>query len=51
MKFIYKSVSLKVGVRAYAGFARGSMVKNPPANAGDTSLISALETSHMSWDN
>ena len=43
MKFIYKSVSLKVGVRAYAGFPGGSMVKNPPANAGDTSLISGLE--------
>ena len=45
MKFIYKSVRLKVGVRAYAGFARGSMVKNPPANAGDTSLISGLGSS------
>ena len=45
MKFIYKSVSLKVGVRAYAGFPGGSMVKNPPANAGDTSLISGLGSS------
>ena len=30
------------------GFPGGSMVKNPPANAGDTGLISDLGKSHMS---
>ena len=29
------------------GFPGGSMVKNPPANAGDTDLIPDLGRSHM----
>ena len=33
------------------GFLGGSVVKNPPANAGDRSLIPGLGRSHMSWDN
>ena len=33
------------------GFPGGSVVKNPPANAGDRSLIPGLGRSHMSWDN
>ena len=33
------------------GFTGGPMVKNSPCNAGDTSLIPALEASHMPWDN
>ena len=36
---------MKVGVHAYAGFPGGLVVKSPPANAGDTSLISGLGSS------
>ena len=31
------------------GFPGGSVVKNPQTNAGDTSWISGLGTSHMTW--
>ena len=31
------------------GFPGGSVVKNLPANTGDTSLIPGLERSHMPW--
>ena len=33
------------------GFLGDSMVKNPPANAGDTVLIPGLGRSHMAWSN
>ena len=33
------------------GFAAGSVVKNPPASAGDTDLIPDLGRSHMLWSN
>ena len=33
------------------GFPRGSVVKNPPANAGDTGLTPGLGRSHMQWSN
>ena len=29
----------------------GSVVENPPANAGDASLIPGLGRSHMLWSN
>jgi len=32
-------------------FPGGSMVKNPPANAEDMSLIPGLGRSHMPWSN
>ena len=32
-------------------FPSGSMVKNPPANAGDTGLIPDSGRSHMSQNN
>ena len=32
-------------------FLGGAVVKNPPANAGDTGLIPALGRSHMRWSN
>ena len=32
-------------------FPGGVVVKNPPANAGDTSLISGPGRSHMPWSN
>ena len=37
-------VSLKT---EYVGFPDGSVVKNPPVNAGDTSSIPDLGRSHM----
>ena len=33
------------------GFLGGSMVKNPPANAGDMGSIPGLGRSHMLWSN
>ena len=30
-------------------FPGGAVVKNPPANAGDTRLIPGLGRSHMPW--
>ena len=33
---------------AIKGFPGGAVVKNPPANAGDTGLIPGLGRSHMS---
>ena len=33
------------------GFPGGSVVKNPPANAGGPGLISGPERSHMLWSN
>ena len=33
------------------GFSGGSVVKNPPANAGDTGLILDPGRSHMLWNN
>ena len=33
------------------GFPRGSVVKNPPANAGDTGLTPGLGRSYMLWSN
>ena len=32
-----------------SGFPDGTVVKNPPANAGDTGLIPGPRGSHMSW--
>ena len=33
------------------GFPGGTVVKNPPANAGDTGLNPGPGISHMSWSN
>ena len=33
------------------GFPGGAVVKNPPANAGDTGLSPGLERSHMPRSN
>ena len=32
-------------------FPGGSMVKNPPASAGDSGSLPDLEQSHMPWNN
>ena len=34
-------------LKNYLGFPRGSVVKNPPASAGDTDSIPDLSRSHM----
>ena len=36
---------------AYAGFPGGAVVKNLPANAGDTGSSPGLGRSHMLWSN
>ena len=36
---------------AMRDFPGGSVVKNPPANAGDTGSIPGLGRSHMPWSN
>ena len=33
------------------GFPGGTVVKNPPANAGDTASSPGLRRSHMLWSN
>ena len=33
------------------GFPGGAVVKNPPANAGDTDLSTGPGRSHMQWSN
>jgi len=43
--------SEKEWIYAYQGFPGGTMVKNPPANAGDRGLISDTGRSHMRWSN
>ena len=42
----YNNGSLQMGC-----FPRGSVVKNPPANAGDTGWIPDLRRSHVPWRN
>ena len=37
-------------VRRVAGFPGGSVVKNPPAYAGDMGLIPDLGRSHVLWN-
>ena len=51
------SINWEIGVDIYTllyikwGFLGGSVVKNPPANAGDMSSIPDLGRSHMPRDN
>ena len=40
--------ALKYCIRDFPG---GPVVKNPPANAGDTGLIPGSGRSHMLWSN
>ena len=41
-------IQLKIGK---GGFNGGAVVKNPPANAGDTGLSPGLGRSHTPWSN
>ena len=35
----------------FSDFPGGPVVKNLPANAGDTGLVTGLGRSHVPWDN
>ena len=43
-----EKISIKLGVK---GFPGGAVVKNPPANAGDTGSNPGQGRSHMLWSN
>ena len=45
---IQKSIGSKI---QNSGFRGGAVVKNPPANAGDTGSSPGLGRSHMLWSN
>ena len=53
MKFVQrKFADIKVGIRILKlDFPGGTVVKNLPANAGDTGSIPGLGRSHMPWSN
>ena len=46
--YIRYRIHLKTKVK---DFPSGTVVKNPPANAGDTGSIPGLGRSHMPWSN
>ena len=48
MQMIKKHQLLKLRERDFPG---GTVVKNPPANAGDMGLIPGPGRSHMPWSN
>ena len=48
----YREVLLSENLKTcFVGFPGGSVVKNPPANAGDTGLSLGLGRSHMPQSN
>ena len=53
VKFVQrKFADIKVGIRILKlDFPGGTVVKNLPANAGDTGSIPGLGRSHMPWSN
>ena len=46
-----KTTTKKKNKTTTKGFPGGSVVKNPPCSAGDTSLIPDPGTIHMPWGN
>ena len=40
---------VRSGKKSHWGFPGGAVVKNPPANAGDTGLSPGPGRSHMPW--
>ena len=46
-----KYVTISHSKDSSAGFPGGSVVKNPPANAGNTGLIPGPKRSHVLWSN
>ena len=47
---VFYSVSA-INTSMYTDFPGGAVVKNPPANAGDTGSSPGLGRSHMLWSN
>ena len=45
---IIREMQIKTTMRDFPG---GAVVKNPPANAGDTGSSPGLGKSHMPWSN
>ena len=43
--------SLRVSLKLIRNFPGGPVVKNPPANTGDTGLVAGLGRSHVPWSN
>ena len=48
---ITKKIVIELQKGNEGGFPRGAVVKNPPANAGDTGLSPDLGRSHMPQSN
>ena len=44
----FKGTRIRLTIEDFPG---GTVVKNPPANAGDTGLSPGLGRSHMLWSN
>ena len=42
---------IRMSRNAHRGFPGGTVVKNPPANAGDTGSSAGPGRSHMPWSN
>ena len=49
--FPRKTGARKGALKANPGFLGGAVVKNPPANAGDTGSSPGPGRSHMPWSN
>ena len=49
--WVKEDVSKEINKYIELDFPGGAVVKNPPANAGDTGLSSGLGRSHMPWSN
>ena len=46
-----KRLETSIKVTNFGDVSGGSVVKNPPANAGDTGSSPGLGRSHMPWSN
>ena len=53
MLTVFEWTDLEVSIyeKRLWGFPGGTVVKNPPAHAGDTGSIPGLGRSHMPWSN
>ena len=47
----FKNHHFSLHVKIHGDFPGGAVVKNLPANAGDTGSIPGLGRSHMPWSN
>ena len=51
LKFMRKYIEFAITKVNIQGFPGGAVVKNPPANAGDTGSIPGPGRSHIPWSN